>query len=60
MAVTINPLVCPQNHRCPIIKKCPLGAISQDGNGLPIIDETKCAECMECANYCPMRAVQMN
>jgi Fe-S-cluster-containing hydrogenase component 2 len=36
-------------------------AISQDGNNsLPVIDESKCAECMECASYCPMQAVQMN
>jgi Fe-S-cluster-containing hydrogenase component 2 len=44
MPITIDPHVCLQNHRCPIIKACPLGAISQDGYGLPIIDESKCAE----------------
>jgi ferredoxin len=60
MAPTINPHICPANHRCPIIKVCPMEAISQEGNGLPVIDESKCAECMECASSCPMQAVQMN
>jgi ferredoxin len=57
MALTISPLACPQNHRCPILKVCPVGAISQDGYGLPIIVETKCAECRKCERYCPMNAV---
>jgi ferredoxin len=57
MALTISPLACPQNHRCPIITICPVGAISQNGIGLPVIDETKCTECMKCTKFCPMRAV---
>jgi ferredoxin len=60
MALTINPTVCPQNHRCPIMRVCPVGAISQDGYGLPLIDEIKCIECGKCAKYCPMQAVQNN
>ncbi|MGC1392499.1 MAG: 4Fe-4S binding protein [Bacteroidales bacterium] len=58
MALTINPSSCPQNHRCPIMRVCPVGAISQDGYGLPSIDEIKCIECGKCAKYCPMQAVQ--
>jgi len=57
MALAINPKVCPQNHRCPMLKHCPVGAISQDGNGLPFIDEEKCIECGKCAMICPMKAV---
>jgi ferredoxin len=57
MALTINPSACPQNHRCPMIHYCPVGAISQNGVGLPVIDEAKCIECGKCAKICPMRAV---
>ncbi|NWJ52406.1 MAG: 4Fe-4S binding protein [Bacteroidetes bacterium] len=60
MALYISPNYCPQNHRCPIISVCPVGAISQNGYGLPIIDESKCTECGKCVRYCPMRAVIKN
>lgn len=36
----------------------PVAAISQNGYGLPVIDETECIECGKCAKYCPMRAVE--
>jgi ferredoxin len=58
MALTINALACPQNHTCPMLRVCPVGAISQDGYGLPVIDETKCLVCMKCTKFCPMRAVE--
>jgi Fe-S-cluster-containing hydrogenase component 2 len=57
MALTINKARCPQNHRCPMLRVCPVGAISQDGYGLPVIDDTKCTECGKCTRYCPMGAV---
>ena len=57
MSLSINPLACPQNHNCPITSVCPVGAISQVGNGLPLIDEELCIECGKCEKYCPMRAV---
>jgi len=57
MALTISSLACPQNHRCPIIQVCPVNAISQNGYGLPLIDEEKCIECGKCAKRCPMSAV---
>jgi ferredoxin len=60
MALTINKTRCPQNHRCPMLRVCPVGAISQDGFGLPIIDEAKCVECGKCTRYCPMGAVHKN
>lgn len=58
MALTINPKACPQNHRCPMLTHCPVDAISQEGNGLPVIDEEKCINCGKCSMICPMRAVQ--
>ena len=48
MALVIDPLLCPQNHRCPMIPICPAGAISQKGNALPEIDPEKCIECGKC------------
>lgn len=55
--LTISSTACPQNHPCPIVRVCPVGAISQSGFGLPIIDEEKCIECGKCIKYCPMKAV---
>jgi len=60
MALTISPLSCPQNHRCPITRVCPVGAISQNGFGLPLIDNGKCIKCGKCIKMCPMRAVVNN
>ena len=58
MAITINPTICPQNHRCPLIRECPEGAITQYGyDDLPVIDETKCTECGICEQLCDLGAV---
>ena len=57
MALTVDKVRCPQNHRCPMMKVCPVGAITQDGFGLPQIDADKCIECGKCAKFCPMKAV---
>ncbi|MDP4238995.1 MAG: 4Fe-4S binding protein [Bacteroidota bacterium] len=57
MALSIDKKRCPQNHACPIIRICPVGAISQNGYGLPVIDNEKCTECGKCARYCGMHAV---
>jgi ferredoxin len=57
MSLTVIPSHCPQNHRCPLIRVCQVEAISQNGYGLPLIDETKCTECGKCIKYCPTRAV---
>jgi len=40
-----------------MLRVCPVGAITQDGFGLPVIDEEKCIECGKCAMICPMKAV---
>jgi Fe-S-cluster-containing hydrogenase component 2 len=54
----IIPERCPQNHPCPAIRVCSVDAISQEGHGLPVIDESKCIKCGECARFCPMGAMQ--
>lgn len=40
-----------------MIPFCPVGAISQDGFGLPVINDEKCIECGKCARICGMGAV---
>ncbi len=48
---------CPQNHKCPAIKVCPVGALSQVGFNAPIIDYDKCIKCGKCSNFCPKKAL---
>lgn len=57
MAFVVDKNRCPQNHRCPMMQYCPVGAITQDGFGLPVIDPEKCIDCGRCAQVCPRRAV---
>lgn len=57
--LTVNLNRCPQNHRCPAIRVCPVGAISQMGNSAPIVDMDKCIKCGKCADFCPLRALKL-
>ena len=57
MALTISGYRCPQNHRCPLLNVCPTGAITQEGYGLPKIDDSKCIECGKCTKFCGMGAI---
>jgi len=58
MQITVNQNRCPQNHPCPSLRVCPVGAIRQVGYAAPTIDEEKCIKCRKCAMYCPMGAIQ--
>ncbi len=49
---------CPANHPCPLVRKCPSGAIKQIGNSLPVINGELCTECGLCTNSCPYGAVR--
>ena len=48
---------CPQNHACPSVKVCPVGALSQKGHDAPIVDIDKCIKCGKCVSFCPGRAL---
>ena len=48
---------CPQNHKCPAVKVCPIGASSQDGFNAPTIDYDKFIKCGKCSNFCPRNAL---
>ncbi|MDE6355645.1 MAG: 4Fe-4S binding protein [Clostridia bacterium] len=50
---------CPQNHPCPAVKVCPVGALSQNGFNAPEIDYNKCIACGKCSNFCPKKALQL-
>lgn len=58
MAITINKNRCPQNHPCPSVRICPVGALTQKGFKAPEVDVDKCIKCNKCVNYCPMGAIK--
>lgn len=60
MQIIVDEKRCPQNHSCPAIRVCTVGAITQDGFTLPIIDSEKCIQCKKCVKFCPMGAIQEN
>ncbi|PKM90907.1 MAG: 4Fe-4S ferredoxin [Firmicutes bacterium HGW-Firmicutes-12] len=59
MQLTVNESRCPQNHRCPAVKVCPVNAIKQEGYALPTIDQEACIKCEKCIKFCPMKAIQV-
>jgi Fe-S-cluster-containing hydrogenase component 2 len=48
---------CPQNHNCPSIAVCPVGALVQIGYFAPSIDSAKCVGCGNCVLFCPREAL---
>ena len=48
---------CPQNHKCPAIKVCPVNALSQEAFNVPTVDYNKCIKCGKCANLCSKKAL---
>ncbi|MEG0978841.1 MAG: 4Fe-4S binding protein [Oscillospiraceae bacterium] len=48
---------CPQNHACPSVGVCPVGALSQQGYIAPVVDNEKCIKCSKCVNFCPKHAL---
>lgn len=57
MSLAIDETRCPQGHRCPMLPACPVGAIAQDGYGLPRIAPERCVECGKCIKICGMKTV---
>ena len=49
---------CPQNHLCPSVEVCPVGALVQYKFEAPTVDENKCIKCGKCVKFCPMKALQ--
>ena len=44
--------LCPQNHACPVIRHCPVDAITQRGYEAPEVDNDKCIRCCKCTMRC--------
>jgi ferredoxin len=57
--LAVNKARCPQNHPCPSIRVCPVGALKQTGYGAPVVDQEKCIHCGKCVSFCPMRALAL-
>lgn len=56
--IQVDKAICPHNHVCPLIKLCPVGAITQDADGYPVIDYSLCIECGKCVRSCPKKAMK--
>ncbi|HWT27107.1 MAG TPA: 4Fe-4S binding protein [Mobilitalea sp.] len=48
---------CPQNHPCPSVRICPVGALKQEGYQAPTVDHDICIKCGKCVNFCPKMAL---
>lgn len=57
--LVVNKNRCPQNHPCPSVKVCPVGALKQSGFNAPVADHDKCIRCGKCVKFCPMRALTL-
>jgi len=57
MAINVKKERCPQNHKCPAVKVCPVDALSQQGLAAPVVDAEKCIDCGKCAEVCPTGAL---
>ena len=60
MSVLIQSERCPQNHKCPAVRACPVEALSQEGTQAPAVDAEKCIDCGKCTKVCPTGALQMD
>ena len=57
--LTVVKYRCPQNHTCPAMRVCPVGALTQTKYEAPKIDQSKCIKCGKCVKFCPMRALAL-
>lgn len=58
MAVAVDKTLCPHDHVCPLIRLCPVGAITQGLDGFPVVDNEVCISCGKCVQKCPMKAMR--
>ena len=60
MSLLVDRSLCPQNHKCPAVKECPVDALSQEGLAAPTVDAEKCIECGKFTDVCPTGALKMD
>ena len=58
MAIEVVNQRCPQNHPCPSVRVCPVGAMEQNGYMAPEINDELCTNCGRCVVFCPLGAIQ--
>lgn len=51
---------CPQNHPCPAVQACPVGALTQNLYNAPDVDHDRCIRCGKCAKICPKKALSID
>ncbi len=56
--IDVDKNTCPHNHVCPLIRLCPVDAITQDRDGYPVVDHSLCIECGTCVENCPKGAMR--
>ncbi len=56
--IVVSKARCPENHRCPSVRVCPVDALKQNGFSAPEVDHGKCIKCGKCIRSCPMRAIK--
>jgi ferredoxin len=49
---------CPENHPCPGVRACPVGALYQEGFSAPAVDVKTCTGCGLCVRICPYGAIR--
>jgi len=52
--------LCPQNHPCPSVNICPVGALKQEDFKAPTIDLITCITCGKCTSFCPRNALVLS
>ena len=55
----VNKQRCPQNHPCPSVKVCPVGALTQAGYEAPTVAQDQCIQCGKCVRFCPRMALTL-
>jgi len=55
--LSVKKVRCPQNHPCPSVRICPVGALTQYKFEAPKVDLNKCVKCGKCVKLCPTRAL---
>lgn len=58
-ALVVKKMRCPQNHACPSVRVCSVGALSQSKFEAPKVDLNKCIKCGKCVKFCPMKALAL-